>query len=99
MSRNCGLVLETAEVIFWVAKVVILDAFESLSYFFYESCLLIKRNYCKLLVYTDLPLQSITFFPEGEDSYGYIVLSETGEKYFAKASTSVPAQAFLLHMQ
>ena len=21
----------------------------------------------------DLPLQSITFFPEGEDSYGYIV--------------------------
>lgn len=38
----------------------------------------------------DLPLQSITFFPEGEDSYGYIVLSETGEKYFAKASTSVP---------
>lgn len=37
-----------------------------------------------------LPLQSITFFPEGEDSYGYIVGSETGEKYFAKASTSVP---------
>ena len=37
-----------------------------------------------------LPLQSITFFPEGEDSYGYIVVSETGEKYFAKASTSVP---------
>ncbi|RKU25869.1 hypothetical protein C6499_14255 [Candidatus Poribacteria bacterium] len=37
-----------------------------------------------------LPLQSITFFPEGEDSYGYIVLSENGEKYFAKASTSVP---------
>ena len=37
-----------------------------------------------------LPLQSITFFPEGEDSYGYIVASETGEKYFAKASTSVP---------
>ena len=37
-----------------------------------------------------LPLQSVTFFPEGEDSYGYIVLSETGEKYFAKASTSVP---------
>ena len=37
-----------------------------------------------------LPLQSITFFPEGEDSYGYIVTSETGEKYFAKASTSVP---------
>ena len=37
-----------------------------------------------------LSLQSITFFPEGEDSYGYIVLSETGEKYFAKASTSVP---------
>ena len=38
----------------------------------------------------DLPLQSITFFPEGEDSYGYVVVSETGEKYFAKASTSVP---------
>ncbi len=38
----------------------------------------------------DLPLQSITFFPEGEDSYGYTVLSETGKKYFAKASTSVP---------
>lgn len=38
----------------------------------------------------DLPLQSITFFPEGEDSYGYIVVSETSEKYFAKASTSVP---------
>lgn len=37
-----------------------------------------------------LLLQSITFFPEGEDSYGYIVLSENGEKYFAKASTSVP---------
>ena len=37
-----------------------------------------------------LPLQSITFFPEGEDSYGYIVASEAGEKYFAKASTSVP---------
>ncbi len=36
-----------------------------------------------------LPLQSITFFPEGEDSYGYVVASETGEKYFAKASTSV----------
>ena len=36
-----------------------------------------------------LPLQSITFFPEGEDSYGYIVCSETGEKYFVKASTSV----------
>ena len=37
-----------------------------------------------------LPLQTITFFPEGEDSYGYIVTSEIGEKYFAKASTSVP---------
>ena len=37
-----------------------------------------------------LPLQSITFFPEGEDSYGYVVLSENGGKYFAKASTSVP---------
>ena len=37
-----------------------------------------------------LPLQSLTFFPEGEDSYGYIVASETGEKYFAKASTAVP---------
>ncbi len=37
-----------------------------------------------------LPLQSLTFFPEGEDSYGYIAVSETGEKYFAKASTSVP---------
>ena len=36
-----------------------------------------------------LPLQSITFFPEGEDSYGYIVVSEAGEKYFAKASTCV----------
>ena len=38
----------------------------------------------------NLPLKSITFFPEGEDSYGYIVVSETGEKYFAKASTTVP---------
>ena len=37
-----------------------------------------------------LPLQSITFFPEGEDSYGYIVVSEAGGKYFAKASMSVP---------
>ena len=37
-----------------------------------------------------LSLQSITFFPEGEDSYGYIAVSETGEKYFVKASTSVP---------
>lgn len=37
-----------------------------------------------------LPLQSITFLPEGEDSYGYIAVSETGERYFAKASTSVP---------
>ena len=37
-----------------------------------------------------IPLRSITFFPEGEDSYGYIVVSETGEKYFVKASTSVP---------
>ena len=37
-----------------------------------------------------LPLKSITFFPEGEDSYGYIAASETGEKYFAKASTAVP---------
>ena len=37
-----------------------------------------------------LPLQSITFFPEGEDSYGYVVAAETGEKYFAKASISVP---------
>ena len=37
-----------------------------------------------------LPLQTITFFPEGEDSYGYVVAAETGEKYFAKASTSVP---------
>jgi spectinomycin phosphotransferase len=37
-----------------------------------------------------LPLQSITFFPEGEDSYGYVIASETGEKYFAKASTAVP---------
>ncbi len=36
-----------------------------------------------------IPLCSITFFPEGEDSYGYIVVSETGEKYFVKASTSV----------
>ena len=34
-------------------------------------------------------LCSITFLPEGEDSYGYITVSETGEKYFAKASTSV----------
>ena len=34
-----------------------------------------------------LLLQSITFFPEGEDSYGYIATSETGEKYFVKAST------------
>ena len=37
-----------------------------------------------------LPLRAITFLPEGEDSYGYIAVSETGEKYFAKASTSVP---------
>ena len=37
-----------------------------------------------------LSLQSLTFFPEGEDSYGYVAVSETGEKYFAKASTSVP---------
>ena len=44
----------------------------------------------KLRTAYDLPLQSINFFPEGEDSYGYIVISETGEKYFAKASTSVP---------
>ena len=36
-----------------------------------------------------LSLKSITFFPEGEDSYGYIAVSETDEKYFAKASTSV----------
>ena len=36
-----------------------------------------------------IPLQFITFFPEGEDSYGYIVVSETGEKYFVKVSTSV----------
>ena len=36
-----------------------------------------------------LSLQSITFFPEGEDSYGYIVVSEASEKYFAKASTDV----------
>ena len=50
----------------------------------------------------DLPLQSITFFPEGEDSYGYITVSETGKKYFVKASTSVPnsclqAASFLRH--
>lgn len=37
-----------------------------------------------------LPLQSITFFPEGEDSYGYVIASEAGEKFFAKASTAVP---------
>ena len=37
-----------------------------------------------------IPLRTITFFPEGEDSYGYTVVSETGEKYFVKASTSVP---------
>ncbi len=43
-----------------------------------------------------LPLQSITFFPEGEDSYGYVVASETGEKYFAKASTSVPNSRLLV---
>ena len=43
-----------------------------------------------------LPLQTITFFPEGEDSYGYIVLSENGEKYFAKASTSVPNSRLLV---
>lgn len=42
-----------------------------------------------------LPLQTITFFPEGEDSYGYIVASETGEQYFAKASTSVPNSRLL----
>ena len=36
-----------------------------------------------------IPLRSITFLPEGEDSYGYTVVSETGEKYFVKASTSV----------
>ena len=44
-----------------------------------------------------LPLQSITFFPEGEDSYGYITGSETGEKYFVKASTSVQIPACKLH--
>lgn len=37
-----------------------------------------------------IPLCAITFFPEGEDSYGYIAVSETGARYFAKASTSVP---------
>ena len=52
---------------------------------------LIKRNYWNSsALLTRLPLQSITFFPEGEDSYGYIAVSETGEKYFAKASASVP---------
>ena len=54
------------------------------------------------IAYT-IPLRSITFFPEGEDSYGYIVGSETDEKYFAKASTSVPDSclqyAFLLRYQ
>ena len=44
----------------------------------------------KLSTAYDLPLQSITFFPEGEDSYGYIVVSEAGGRYFAKASTAVP---------
>ena len=37
----------------------------------------------------ELPLQTLTFFPEGEDSYGYIAVSETGEKYFVKASMCV----------
>lgn len=37
-----------------------------------------------------LPLRTLTFLPEGEDSYGYIVMSETGGKYFVKVSTSVP---------
>ena len=32
-----------------------------------------------------LPLQSITFFPEGEDSYGYIVVSETRRKVFCQS--------------
>ncbi len=51
-----------------------------------------KRELLKHLVTAyKLPLQSITFLPEGEDSYGYIIASETGEKYFAKASTSVPS--------
>lgn len=37
-----------------------------------------------------LDLQTLTFLPEGEDSYGYIATAETGERYFAKASSSVP---------
>ena len=52
---------------------------------------MIKQNYYKhLKTAYALPLYTITFFPEGEDSYGYVVVSETGEKYFAKASISVP---------
>ena len=35
-------------------------------------------------------LQTLTFLPEGEDSYGYIATAKTGRRYFAKASTSVP---------
>ena len=41
-------------------------------------------------------VQSLTFLPEGEDSYGYIVMPETGEKYFAKASTSVPGASLCI---
>lgn len=37
-----------------------------------------------------LNLQTLTFLPEGEDSYGYIATDETGGRYFAKASSSVP---------
>lgn len=41
----------------------------------------------------ELTLQVLTFFPEGEDSYGYIATASTGEKYFVKASTFVPEAA------
>ncbi len=36
-----------------------------------------------------IPFRSVTFFPEGEDSYGYTLVSDTGETYFAKASATV----------
>ncbi len=40
-----------------------------------------------------LSLQALTFFPEGEDSYGYIATAKTGERYFVKASASVQETA------
>ena len=50
---------------------------------------MIKRNYSNSSGLPTVYLCSLSpFFPEGEDSYGYIVVSKTGGKYFAKASTS-----------